>query len=550
MAFNIANEYLAMNRDVPLTRLPTVRSYIGRLGFEDQIFVTHAIKLAWGPYLQGQVSRIGGMSTPYFVDQRRKGQPWPGPWEIPGLPFVLQGPGDTGHPPVQRAALALSGLAGAFVIAASAAGLFFMRHKLLIATLLLAGWCWVIPLRTSAGTHEFEALFHIGAPLVFFAFGLLLVRWLVRREWVIGVLSVAALVVFILSSFEMSRVGHGAEEARFQEAMVQDFEVIRSLTPGEDVLALFRSMKSLAAFGGAPHAVSHYLAQRSRSLRYEQTALGAGGVTIMRERIDTPALLTPENREMFLYDSDGLIDTYRTAYRSIRSSDPIAQGEFDVYTHEGALYYVKDGRCAVDVPFFLHIVPAGEDDLPKHRRQYGFDSQAFIFIERGVRFDGKCMAVVPLPEYEVIGIETGQYGESRVMKDESSGLIDLYRSAYGRVTLEEAAVRSQFDIYAGDGALTYVRDSCGIEDVGRKFYLHVFPADTGLLSGWEAQRGYENHDFDFWEEGGLMFDGKCMVTVALPEYEVARVETGQFSDGEGNVWGGGALFRGSDGVTQ
>ena len=545
MAFNIANEYLALDRDVPLTRLPTVRSYIGRLGFDDQIFVTHAIKLAWGPYLQGQVSRIGGMSTPYFVDQRRKGQPWPRPWWIHGLPFVLQmGPGDATHPPIQRAALGVSGLAGAFVMAVSAAGVFFMRHKLLIATLLLAGWCWVIPLRTSAGTHEFEALLHIGAPLVFFASGLLLVRWLVRREWVIGVLAVAALVVFILSSFEMSRVGHGAEEARFQEAMVQDFEAIRGLSAGEDVLALFRSKQSFAAFAGAPHAVSHYLAQRSRSLRYEQTALGAGGVTIMRERIDTPALLTPDNREMFAYDSDGLIDTYRTAYRSTRDSDPIGTGEFDVYLHEGALYYVKDGQCAVDVPFFLHIVPANEDDLPKHRRQYGFDSHAFIFIEQGVRFDGKCMAVVALPEYEVIGVETGQYGESRVMTDESSSFIDLYRSAHRRITSEEPAVRSRFDTYAGDGSLTYVRDDCGLEDVGRKFYLHIFPADAGLLSGWEAQRGYENRDFDFWEQGGLMFDGKCMVTVPLPEYEVARVDTGQFSDSEGNVWGGGFSLSG------
>lgn len=32
-------------------------------------------------------------------------------------------------------------------------------------------------------------------------------------------------------------------------------------------------------------------------------------------------------------------------------------GEFDVYLYEGGLYYVKDGRCAVDVPFFLHMVP-------------------------------------------------------------------------------------------------------------------------------------------------------------------------------------------------
>ena len=579
MVFNIANEYFALGREVPLTRLPMVESYIARLGIDDRILSAHASTLAWGPYLRGQVSRVGGMSTPYFVDQRRKGKAWS--WsrgtgvdsrlrgndvDVGGsdvdrgsgsdvgvdgegvrLSFGRWERGDTGDSLVRRAglpliglALPLSGLAGAFVLVVSAGAVFFMRHKLLTGTLLLAGWCWVIPLRTAAGTHEFEALFHVGAPLVFFASGLLLVRWLVRREWVIGVLAVGALGVLVLSSFEMSGVGHGAESARFQEAMMQDFEVIRGMTVGEDVLALVRSEESYAAFGGASNAVDHYLAQRSRSLRYEQTALVAGGYTIMRERIDTPALLTPGNREMFLYDSDGLISMYRTAYREAASSDPIARGYFNVYLHEGALYYVREVGCQVDLSFFLHVVPVDEGDLPGHRRQYGFDSLSFNFIERVVGFDGGCMAVVDLPEYEAARVETGQIGgEGGVLTHDSSDLIDLYRSAHRRITESEPAVRSRFDVYAGGGGLTYVRESCGADDVSRKFFLHVFPADAGVLSGWEAQREYENRDFDFWEEGGLVFDGMCMVTVALPGYEVARVGTGQFSDSEGNVWSEG-----------
>ena len=630
MAFNIVNEYFALGREVPLTRLPMVESYIARLGIDDRILSAHASTLAWGPYLRGQVSRVGGMSTPYFVDQRRKGKPWSwsqgtgvdsrlrgndvdvGESDIDGvgndvdvgvgndvdgvgndvgisggdidgvgndvgiggsdvgiggsdvdevgddvdvgvgndvrLSFVQQERGDARDSPMQRAALPVTGLAGAFVLAASAAGALFMRHKLLTATLLLAGWCWVIPLRTAAGTHEYEALFHVGAPLIFFASGLLLVRWLVRREWVVGVLAVGALGVFVLSSFEMSGVGHGAESALLQEAMMQDFEVIRGMTAGEDVVALLRSKDDKTTeFAGAAHAVNHYLGQRSRSLRYEEVELAAGGYTIMRERIDTPALLTPGNRYVFLYDSDGLMDMYRTAYRSVGSGALIARGNFDVYLHEGALYYVEEG-CDLpdaDIPFFLHIVPANDDALPAHRRQYGFDSLAFNFIERGVEFDGTCMAVVDLPEYEAARIETGQIGgEGGVVTHDSSGAIDLYRAAHRRITSGEASVRSQFDVYAGEGGLTYVRESCGSDDVSRRFYLHVFPADVGALSGWEAQREYENRDFDFWEQGGLIFDGMCMVTVALPGYEVARVGTGQFSDSEGNVWSGGFALSG------
>ena len=567
MAFNIANEYLALDRDVPLTRLPTVMSYTARLGVDDQIISEQTSRLAWGPYLREQVSRIGRMSTPYFVEQRRRGRPLS--LDIPGLSFAQQETGDAGHLPLQRAALPLlAGLTGVFVMAVSAAGLFFMRHKLLIATLLLAGWCWVIPMRTFAGTHEFETLFHIGTTLVFFTSGLLLVRWLVRREWVIGVLAVAAAGVFVLSSFEMSSVGHGAESARFEEAVMQDFEVIRSLTPGEDVLVLLRGRdpRSQADFAGAHHAVSHYLAQRSKFLRYERDTLtGEGRYTVMRKRLDIPALRTPENREIFLYDSSDLIDMYREVYRSSMSGELIARGDFDVYRKGDSLYFVKE-PCEyqdADLSFFLHMVPADEDDLLKHRRQYGFNELHFGLAgvnAQGVKFEDVCMTLVALPEYEIARLETGHIlqqgwevgqagyevvrigtghigGGSGVRSHDSSGLIDLYRSAHQRITSGEPVLRSQFDIYAGEGALTYVRESCEPDDADRRFYLHVYPVDAGLLSGLEAEIGYKNRDFSFWEQGGLIFDGKCMVTVTLPEYDVARVDTGQFSESEGIVWG-------------
>ena len=51
------------------------------------------------------------------------------------------------------------------------------------------------------------------------------------------------------------------------------------------------------------------------------------------------------------------------------------------------------------------------------------------------------------------------------------------------------------------GALTYVRESCEPEDADRRFYLHVYPVDAGLLSGLEAELGYKNRDFGFWEQG-------------------------------------------------
>ena len=87
-------------------------------------------------------------------------------------------------------------------------------------------------------------------------------------------------------------------------------------------------------------------------------------------------------------------------------------GGFDLYWRGGELVYVKQGCAAADVreKFFLHVRPSNRADLPAERARYGFDNLDFFFVERGIALDGACMAVRPLPEYEIERIETGQYG--------------------------------------------------------------------------------------------------------------------------------------------
>ena len=70
--------------------------------------------------------------------------------------------------------------------------------------------------------------------------------------------------------------------------------------------------------------------------------------------------------------------------------------------------------------FFLHLIPANVADLPDHRKQYGFDNLDFVFDQHGDRFEGKCLAKVPLPEYAISEIGTGQFvpGQGQVWKEE------------------------------------------------------------------------------------------------------------------------------------
>ena len=58
--------------------------------------------------------------------------------------------------------------------------------------------------------------------------------------------------------------------------------------------------------------------------------------------------------------------------------------------------------------FFLHLIPAEVADLPDDRKQYGFDNLNFDFDQHGGRFEGKCLATIPLPEYGISEIRTGQ----------------------------------------------------------------------------------------------------------------------------------------------
>ena len=94
---------------------------------------------------------------------------------------------------------------------------------------------------------------------------------------------------------------------------------------------------------------------------------------------------------------------------------PAIDSDFDVYLVENRLVYVRE-PCApedVEAPFFVAVDPIDPDDLPGPRRRHGFDNLDFRFDEygdgRSVRAGGVCATEVPLPEYGIAAIRTGQY---------------------------------------------------------------------------------------------------------------------------------------------
>ena len=101
----------------------------------------------------------------------------------------------------------------------------------------------------------------------------------------------------------------------------------------------------------------------------------------------------------------------RAAYAALSNSQPAARAAYDLYLRDNRLIYLRETCADADTAagFFLHILPQDVADLPAERRDAGFANLDFAFNRRGGSFDGKCLAAVPLPEYPIKTIRTGQH---------------------------------------------------------------------------------------------------------------------------------------------
>ena len=99
-------------------------------------------------------------------------------------------------------------------------------------------------------------------------------------------------------------------------------------------------------------------------------------------------------------------------------SRPIIRSDWDVYLVEDRLTYVKDQCSPEDAEpmFFLHLDPVDMNNLPDHRKQYGFDNLDFASTVYGFIEGGVCVASRELPDYAIAAIRTGQFvpGEGQI----------------------------------------------------------------------------------------------------------------------------------------
>ena len=212
---------------------------------------------------------------------------------------------------------------------------------------------------------------------------------------------------------------------------------------------------------------------------------------------------------------------------------------YDVYLADGELAYLNNSCDPIETEhsFHLNVYPERAGDLPEHRREHGFERFHFEFWMQGAFADGGCGAFFPLPDYPVAAIQTGQRGAegsdlwfAEFLIDPERRWADIASGASG-----DPIARSDFDVHLTDGALVYVKEPCEPADTEARFFLHVTPERISDLRADRRIYGFDNLDFDFFPNGAL-FEGRCAVRAALPEYPIASIRAGQYAGGIGEIW--------------
>ena len=163
-----------------------------------------------------------------------------------------------------------------------------------------------------------------------------------------------------------------------------------------------------------------------------------------------------------------------------------------------------------------------------------FANRDFALETYGGRPDGECMAIVPLPDYPIVEIRTGQAGIWNSSLYPSANL-DRLPAQYQSLADLTPNARAAFDLYLQNNRLLYLRETCAAADTAANFFLHITPRNRADLPPERQPYGFANHDFAFAWWGGHL-NGPCLAAVPLPDYPIKTIRTGQSRPGQNELW--------------
>ena len=403
LTFNFGNEYFALGGEVSLRELPSLGSAVRRTGLVGDFSVRAARWVEPQVYWPNQFYRVMQSTLPAAANIY--------PIKTEAVPSF----GYREYPGIALGALALLWcLAGVAIICVRGRP----GMAILLATLTVSGFCYAALLRYNVAGHHFESVFYIGVPIAAYTLALLCWRLVFRvRGFRIGGLRVrlapflgtAAAAVFVISVWEIGGIGQSGAELAVEAELMAEYKAIRDIVDDRATIYVPWQKEGLESGGGA-WAWAYFLAGKklvSNDDYITRKPYQAGDYLLLHARADSPALLTPEHRHVFLHDGS-LYNKWRR-YGSL--GDPIiAAGGWQVYLTNGHLTYVSQECTNVDTDFFLHITPRAAANLEATRQEYGYNNHDFTFRGNGgIRIDGDCVLITVLPDYDIISFRTGQY---------------------------------------------------------------------------------------------------------------------------------------------
>ncbi len=194
-------------------------------------------------------------------------------------------------------------------------------------------------------------------------------------------------------------------------------------------------------------------------------------------------------------------------YQQIQSLTPDITSNFNVYLTGKELTYFKDPCLPGDTDphFLLRITPADNKSLPYDRQRHGYEaldfpSKAFDRATKIPTLDNKCLAIIPLPNYPITNIQTGQYTsvigwiwqaeippspagpQTRAPNtaapvgahSRAPATLAEIKEKYQQIQSLTPDITATFNVYLIEKELTYLKDPCLPTDIEPRFLLHRF----------------------------------------------------------------------------
>ena len=98
------------------------------------------------------------------------------------------------------------------------------------------------------------------------------------------------------------------------------------------------------------------------------------------------------------------------------------------------------------------------------------------------------------------------------------------------------SIKAPYTFYLKDNILYFYKKNCTKKDISMKFLFRIYPKDPlHTYVGDRLINPFQTWDFPFYLHGEKK-DDVCTIAVRLPNYEIAKIETGQFNRNGTLAW--------------